>query len=436
MKYSAVLVFLSFVLSSSSSLINSSRDSYAFRRAKTIESVSVLGLLGLGIENAPVFSEGLAIFRQIEERAKASPDNLFLEVVQASVHVLYGYDLLSKADKEDALDIVNMAAYYVKGVRRDQVKQGDDFRMLRFDDIKGVAASLQNAFKELIADTTDPEAEIRFREEMAKVTAVCQMAALWATSPVSSTPMLEALAGGKSTVMAINARYPQSIPGAMLAAKELNAPLIIEGAASEVNLEGGYTGQTPQTLYDTTTYWAAVLGFDLPYAIHADHTTVSKDSSDAIEKARILNQAQVDAGFTSFAIDPASLPAVREATQLSALNGMTQEDFMAIDGIGSILAKNLAEQGEFKSLKDVYKLFGEERKEGFTNLLNEVESRLLVKVLNGMTGRDLSLIPRISSAEVALISSEITIQGGFKTIEELKTLIGDRKVSIEGIGEL
>ncbi len=502
MRHAAILVFLSFVLSISISFIhspNSSVDLQALRRAKTIEPanapVSALGLLGLGIENAPVFSQGLAVFQEIEGIAETSSDSLFTDV-QASVYVLYNADLISEIDKDDAFDIVNMAVYYAQGIRRDQVKEGDDFRILRFNDIKGVAASLQVAFQELIANTTDSQVKSRLTEEMAKITAACQMAALWVTSPVSSTPMLEALAGGRTTIMAVNARYPQSIPGVMLAAQELGAPVMFEIAMSESNLEGGYTGQTPEAFADAVRYWAALLGFDLPYAIHADHTTVAKDTADAIEKAKALNQAQLAAGFTSFAIDPSSLPAVRETNQLAVfnkmdvtalrllgireffahaiaahgeykkmeelrpiiesfqlavLNSMLEDDLIRL-GMGKEFTKALVEHGKFKGIKelsdiiktvnatpkDVDILMGHIESEcgvvkDVGTIMNYIESKILVGVLDKAVadGYDFTKIPRISQD----LSNRIIAHGNFSSLSELEAICGDEFVYIEGIDE-
>lgn len=104
-------------------------------------------------------------------------------------------------------------------------------------------------------------------------------------------------------LMACNIRIKHVIPGIMRAAKDLNAVIGFELAKSEGDLNGGYTGQTPDIFTETIFEYAEQSGFEHPFFIHADHITIKKDTPEEIETGRKLIAAQLKAGFTSFAID-------------------------------------------------------------------------------------------------------------------------------------
>ncbi|MBM4288052.1 MAG: fructose-bisphosphate aldolase [Deltaproteobacteria bacterium] len=104
-------------------------------------------------------------------------------------------------------------------------------------------------------------------------------------------------------VMACNTRIKHVIPGIMRAAQELDAVVAFELARSECSLEGGYTGFTPQLYVDTLLAAAEETNFTKPFFIHADHITVKSTAPEAIASARQLIEAQLAAGYTSFAID-------------------------------------------------------------------------------------------------------------------------------------
>ncbi|MFH1835205.1 MAG: class II fructose-bisphosphate aldolase [Methanobacteriota archaeon] len=117
--------------------------------------------------------------------------------------------------------------------------------------------------------------------------------------PISGKKIFNVLADQKVIVMAANVRTQLSTRGIMEAAKELDAAVLFEIAESEV----GYTGQTPQDFIDGITSMAAELDFNSPYAIHGDHITIKENTPEAIAGARELIEAEVAAGFTSYAID-------------------------------------------------------------------------------------------------------------------------------------
>ena len=73
--------------------------------------------------------------------------------------------------------------------------------------------------------------------------------------------------------------------------------------AVSARLEGGYTGFTPQLYAETVIDYAEKTQFTRPFFIHADHITVKSTAPEAIASARELIEAQLAAGYTSFAID-------------------------------------------------------------------------------------------------------------------------------------
>ncbi len=103
--------------------------------------------------------------------------------------------------------------------------------------------------------------------------------------------------------MACNIRIKHVVPGIMRAANELDAIVGFELAKSEGDLNGGYTGQTPDVFTEMLYEYAEETKFELPFFIHADHITIKKDTPEEIETGRKLIDAQLKAGFTSFAID-------------------------------------------------------------------------------------------------------------------------------------
>ena len=104
-------------------------------------------------------------------------------------------------------------------------------------------------------------------------------------------------------VMACNPRIHHVIPGIMRAAEELDAIVAFELTKTEGGLDGGYTGQTPELFASAVIDYAERFGFTRPFIIHADHLTVHDATPRAFAEAERLLEAQLTAGFTSFAID-------------------------------------------------------------------------------------------------------------------------------------
>ena len=113
------------------------------------------------------------------------------------------------------------------------------------------------------------------------------------------------LAKGRAIAMAANGRNYFVIRGALLAAQQANACLIIEIARSE----GGAAA------YCAVNYWNIArqvnaacneLGITIPVAIHADHYGIKTEAD--IAPARMEIPTIFEAGMTSIAIDASHMP--------------------------------------------------------------------------------------------------------------------------------
>jgi len=120
---------------------------------------------------------------------------------------------------------------------------------------------------------------------------------------LNSKDILNILRDEKVIIMACNTRISHVIPGIMKAAEELDAVVAFELAKSEGHIDGGYTGQTPQIYFETIVEYAEDENFTRPFFIHGDHITVKNTSTEEIEAARALIKAELEAGYSSFAID-------------------------------------------------------------------------------------------------------------------------------------
>ena len=123
--------------------------------------------------------------------------------------------------------------------------------------------------------------------------------------------------GAPFIIMACNTRIKHVIPGIMRAAEELDALIAFELTATEGGLDGGYTGQTPERFVETVIEYAETTKFSKPFIIHADHITVKNPSAEELNAAEMLIDAQIKAGYTSFAVD-ASFNPMRENIQIVA----------------------------------------------------------------------------------------------------------------------
>jgi fructose-bisphosphate aldolase, class II len=121
--------------------------------------------------------------------------------------------------------------------------------------------------------------------------------------PMGGKKIYDSLKEEKCIIMAVNLRMPKGVvDGIFRAAKDTQSPIIFELAKSESNLEGGYTGQTPE-IYAKVIKEAARKAEYGKYAIHADHIGIKTGEDNEIEDVKKLVAEQIKQGYTSFAID-------------------------------------------------------------------------------------------------------------------------------------
>jgi len=118
--------------------------------------------------------------------------------------------------------------------------------------------------------------------------------------------MFKGISGKKTIIMAANTRIATVAQGIFKAAKETDSAVIMELARSECDLKGGYTGLTPKDFSEKMKEAARETQFDV-WALHADHITIKTGDPGEIEQTRQLIDAQIEAGYTSFAIDASHL---------------------------------------------------------------------------------------------------------------------------------
>lgn len=124
--------------------------------------------------------------------------------------------------------------------------------------------------------------------------------------PISGSTILNGIAGHKTIVMAANTRIATVAHGIFQAAKDTDSVVFMELARSECDLKGGYTGMTPADFSEKMRKAARDIQFDM-WALHADHITIKKGDTAEIDGTKQLIDAQINAGFTSFAIDASHL---------------------------------------------------------------------------------------------------------------------------------
>jgi fructose-bisphosphate aldolase, class II len=124
--------------------------------------------------------------------------------------------------------------------------------------------------------------------------------------PIPGSTIFRAISGQKAIIMAANARITTVAQGIFKAAKETDSAVFMELARSECDLKGGYTGLTPGDFSKKMQEAAQAVRFDV-WALHADHITIKSGDSTEIEGTKQLIDAQIHAGYTSFAIDASHL---------------------------------------------------------------------------------------------------------------------------------
>jgi len=151
---------------------------------------------------------------------------------------------------------------------------------------------------------------------------VCIMSGSSIYGLLSDTPFI---------IMGCNTRIRHVIPGIMKAAEELDALVAFELTATEGGLDGGYTGQTPDQFVKSLVEYAEICHFSKPFIIHADHITIKNSSDQELDSARKLLQAQLAAGYSSFALDASFCPISENIRILSQLIPMLQNHDVGLE---------------------------------------------------------------------------------------------------------
>ena len=159
---------------------------------------------------------------------------------------------------------------------------------------------------------------------------------------LSSHDVFRVLKDEKVIIMACNTRIKHVIPGIMRAAEDLDAIVCFELAKSEGNLKGGYTGMPPHIFADTVFGYAEAVKLTKPFFIHGDHVTTKSPDPAVVGDSRELIKAELEAGYTSIAVD-ASFNETADNIKISAELGR-----MVLDAGAGLEA----EVGEIKSTKE------------------------------------------------------------------------------------
>jgi D-tagatose-1,6-bisphosphate aldolase subunit GatZ/KbaZ len=122
---------------------------------------------------------------------------------------------------------------------------------------------------------------------------------------------------GSGGVYSVCSAHSRVIEAAIQQATEDNAVLLLESTSSQVNQEGGYTGQSPQMFAGFIRSAAEQAGLAADQILlGGDHLGPypwrAEDSSAAMEKARLLVRACVLAGYQKIHLD-ASMPCADDA---------------------------------------------------------------------------------------------------------------------------
>ena len=120
---------------------------------------------------------------------------------------------------------------------------------------------------------------------------------------VNGRALIKAAKKHDSMIMATNIRCRLPVEGIVTASVAGRAPVMYEIAKSELS----YTEFTPATFAEFIIEENERLGnTEVPFAIHGDHITVKKP--EEVEGVAKLIADEMEAGFTSFAIDASHMP--------------------------------------------------------------------------------------------------------------------------------
>jgi len=193
--------------------------------------------------------------------------------------------------------------------------------------------------------------------------------------PIPGSAIFSGISGKKAIIMAANIRIASVAQGIFKAAKDTDSALFMEIARSESDLKGGYTGLTPRDFSEKMRAAAKAVQFDA-WALHADHITIKKGDTSEIEGTKQLIDAQIAAGYTSFAID---------ASHLFNFEGKTVKDELReniqVTSDLALYIKNKMKGKEFGLEVEVGEIG---RKDGEGLILTKPEEAVeFIKALNG-----------------------------------------------------
>jgi fructose-bisphosphate aldolase class II len=138
--------------------------------------------------------------------------------------------------------------------------------------------------------------------------------------PVPGDILYKSLMDKGVIIKAANVRVtPGVTEGIFKAAKDLDSAIIFEIAKSECNPKSGYTGMVPKDYSEYICKTADLVDHDI-WTLHADHITIKEGTLDDVQEAKELIDAQIDSGFTSFAIDASHLYDVSKTDIRDALS--------------------------------------------------------------------------------------------------------------------
>ena len=183
--------------------------------------------------------------------------------------------------------------------------------------------------------------------------------------PDSKVPLLNGKALVKTAkkydamIMATNCRCRLPIEGLARASMATGAPMMYEIAKSELK----YTEFNPKLFVDAVMEVYERLGnTSVPFSIHADHLGVK--SLDEVSEVAALIQEQLEAGFTSFAIDASHMENEDNLKATIELGKIVQDQGLCLEvELGEIGAKKGTTEG-FTQPEEAAWFIGELNKAG------------------------------------------------------------------------
>ena len=158
---------------------------------------------------------------------------------------------------------------------------------------------------------------------------------------VNGKALIQAARKHDAMIMATNIRCRLPVEGIVMASMACKAPVMYEIAKSEMS----YTEFTPESFVNFIVMENERLGnLHVPFSIHADHITVKKPE-EVPDVARLI-AAEMEAGFTSFAIDASHMENDKNLAATSELAKPIVEMGLNLEvELGEIGAKSGSSEG-------------------------------------------------------------------------------------------